>query len=273
MSFGKRLTPPGQRKEAPAPTWAAAPLSTASVEQSATVRVHAMRDTMLELLGVACSIADAVRNDGAVALPGLDSALHSDTTPLNIRGFNEHFTYTEGGRTLHPVYGYLQAGPQASVDISTQVQIHHLVLRIMELNVFCQRAEREGALRVALQSPKLPPLVDRILVGCAFFAGFFENLATSQTMLEPGSVTRLPLDFDFSKLAANSERRRLMAFDRMLAPETQESLLPLKKWPFVGIEKATTPHAGQRFVDGVYFPKDLAPQPLAPLIRNGMTAA
>lgn len=237
------------------------------------MRLVEMRDTMLRLLDTAISIANAVRSNEDIPLPGLDVEIHENTTPLDIKGFQEHFTFTdEDGNTQHPVYGYIVPGSSVTMNQMAQSQIYSLVMRMMEMNVYCQRACKDGALRVALQSPRFPPLVDRILAGCAFFAGYFENIALTQPLVAPGAQTLQP-QFDLATLATNMERRRLMAYDRMLYPETLETLLPFQSWPFIGMETPTRPHSGQKFVRGVYFPRGLTPPELPPVIRTNKLAA
>lgn len=245
-----------------------------SREARTAARLADMRDTMLRLLGTAIGIADAVRNNEDIALPGLDIEIHANTTPFDIKGFHEHFTYKDDdGNTLHTVYGYMVPGNTADINQMAQSQIYSLVARMMEMNLHCQRAYKEGALLVALQSPRFPPLVDRILAGCAFFAGYFENLALTQPLVEPGSNETAQPQFDMAALAVNMERRRLMAFDRMLFPETLETLLPFQSWPFFGVETPTRPHSGQKFVNGVYFPRGLTPPEVPPVIRSRPAAA
>lgn len=262
MSFGKRRTPP----KATAPALPVAAPVEGLAASPAPERYAAWSERMLGILGQISLIAAAIREDGIIEVRGMDTETHPDTTPVNVKGVDEHFMFLDAGKIVHPVYGYVQPTVPGHVDQSAQLHIHQLVARVMELNLYCQRAVRDDALAVALQSPKLPPLVDRILVGSAFLAGYFENMAITQPLLmtgeKPGSI-----DFDWARLAGNMERRRLMAVDRMLVPATADELTPWRKWPFLGVETATKPHAGQKFHQGIYFPVGMAPAPIGPGIR------
>lgn len=274
MSFGKRRNfVSGKPAQFTLPS-AAAPSTTRPPEPvtapplaappRAEERLTHLRDTMLRLLAQTALIADAIRDDASIDLPGLDTDLHADTTPLDLRDLEEHFTVADPAQTLHPVYGYAVPAAPARVDSSAQVHLHQLVGNMMELNLFCQRAERSGALRVALQTPKLPALVDRILIGAAFFAGYFENLAATGGGLTAGAPA-FPASFE--PLQATMERRRLMALDRMLDPQSFARHLPLASWPFVGVETLTRAHGGERFANKVYFPHGLVPPAVQPILR------
>ena len=276
MPFGKRSTPPGRSSPAgplygqaaglgqvatPLPTWL-----------SAEQRLLALRDIMLQLLGQAALVAEAVRSDGTLELTGLDTALRPQTTPLDIRGIDEPFTFDEGGGLAHAVFGYIVPAAPARVDSSAQVHLEQLAARVLELNHFCQRAQWDGALRVALQSPKLPALIDRILVGCAFFAAFFDNLLLTRSVLA-AATQDIPPAVDFDRLQENAARRHLMASDHMFSAPSLNELMPFAACPYVAVETTFRPHAGERFVNGIYFPEGLAPQPTPPLMLLDVTGA
>jgi hypothetical protein len=267
MSFGKRRPSAAASRTAPAPD-----PENSKPEQTSEQRYLAARDTMLRLLATTASIADAMREDEEFPITGLDTELQAFTTPLDIVVFDEHFTFVSDGKTLHSVFGYILPEAPSKVDNSAQLHLHALAARIMELNLYCQRAKRDEALRVALQSPKLPTLIDRILVGAAFFAAYFENLVITQPMMGDGTTLSAPL-FGMKSLATNMERRRLMAADRMMEPKRLEEHLPFRKWPFMGVEILAKPHVGQRFSNKVYFPKLLTTPNVPALLRGGSLSA
>ena len=267
MSFGKRRPSAAASRTAPAPE-----TESSKPEQTSEQRYLAARDTMLRLLATTSSIADAMRDDEEFPITGLDTELQAFTTPLDIVVFDEHFTFVSEGKTLHSVFGYILPEAPSKVDNSAQLHLHALAARIMELNLYCQRAKRDEALRVALQSPKLPTLIDRILVGAAFFAAYFENLVITQPMMGDGTTLSAPL-FGMKSLATNMERRRLMASDRMMEPKRFDEHLPFRKWPFMGVEVLAKPHVGQRFSNKVYFPKLLTTPNVPALLRGGSLSA
>lgn len=262
MAFGKRISPPSKPGAETNARQAEAKVSATSPNE----RYAAWSAHMLAIVGACTSVAVAIRENDVVELLGLDSELHPDTTPIDVKGIEAHFSISDDGRTMHPVYGYVQATAPKHVDQSGQLHLHQLVARVMELNLYCQRAVRDDALRVALQSPKLPPIVDRILVSGAFFVAFFENLAITQPAMIRGD-NPVAMLLDRPELATNLERRMLLARDRMLAPETADELMPWRKLPFIGVETATKPHAGQKFHQGVYFPVGMAPVSIGGGIR------
>lgn len=263
MAFGKRRVPPKKPGDTSAPIKPALP---AEAQRTQAERMAAWLEVMDGILRDASVIAAAVHDEGAITVRGLDTEVHPDTTPISVKGIDEHFAVYDGARPVHPIYGYVLPTTPTQIDQSAHLHLHKLIARVMELNVYCQRAEREGAIAVALQAPKFPPLLDRILVASAFFAAYFENLALTQPMLLAGAAANAST-IDWKRLTQSHERRRLMAVDRMLAPHTFDDLLPFRKWPSIGIETTVAPHAGQRFINGIYFPVSLSPAPMGPGLR------
>lgn len=233
-------------------------------EKSTQQRLIDFSETMIGLFTQAASIAETIRTGGT--LDGLDGEYQPEAGPIDIRVLDGYFTFTQRGRTFHPIYGYALPGSSSEVNDGAQLHLHQLTSRMIELNGFCQRAAQDDALGVALQLPALPELVDRILVGSAFFVAYFENLAltTSQSSTAEPSVTAI----DYAPLAANLERRRLMASDHMLVPEKLEAYVPFGPWPHIGVETLTRAQQGQRFINKVYFTKDKLPPRVPILVRN-----
>ena len=279
MSFGKRpasttgyraistveRAEPRLEPDGSAPVEAIAPQAP-RVEKSTPQRLLDLSETMLGILAQTITVANAIRNDGSITLTGLDTEFQPEATPVDIRALEEFFTFTERGRTFHPIYGYALSDTQTETNDSAQHHLHQLTSRIIELNVFCQRAAQDDALGVALQLPALPELVDRILVGAAFFAAYFENLALIKSHTAANNETPSPT-IDFAPLSNNMERRRLMASDQMLAPDKIGAYAPFGPWPHIGIETLTRAQQGQRFINKIYFPKDKMPSRAPILVR------
>ena len=250
MAFGKRTTVPGKATSAQA-----APTTNQAAVQPAPVmeRAAALRDVMLRLLGETGNVAEAIRCNGSVRMPGMDDEIDAEGPPLSLRGFHEHFATAENGQAAYSVFVYASAHDFGVFDPAAQVHLHQLNGRIMDLNRFCQQAQLDGALGVALQSPKLPPQIDRILVGTAFFAALFDTVMLTQLHVAGKTMRVLPAD-TIASVTDSFERHKLMAFDRMLAPHSLAELLPSKMAPIYGVETIWKAHAGQRFINGVYFP-------------------
>lgn len=263
MAFGKRRVPPRKPGDVSAPVRPALP---PEALRTPAERSAAWLEAMDGILCDASVIAAAVREEASIVVRGLDTEVHPDTTPISVKGIDEHFAVFDGARPVYPIYGYVLPTSPTQIDQSAHLHLHQLVARVMELNVYCQRAEREGAIAVALQAPRFPPLLDRIMVASAFFAAYFENLALTQPLLLAGATANAAT-IDWRRLAQSHERRRLMALDRMVAPQTFDDLLPYRKWPSIGIETTVVPHAGQRFINGIYFPVGMSPAPMGPGLR------
>ena len=248
MAFGKRpLTP----------------ASTATVAavlphvRTSEVRHIDLRDTMLRLLQTTGSIAEAIRTNGTIMLSGvIDDTIDPSAAPVELRDIAEHFSFSDGTNLLHPFFGYATPDRPEQIDPGAQFQILELVTRIRELNAHCQDGHRNEALGVALQSTKLPRIVDGILVAAAFFAAYFENLATTQAFITGSAQGRLLPDF--AMLKASYHRHKLMAYDRMLSPENLDRLSPNPVWPQLGVEIPRRHEAGEQFVHGIYFPSAYA---------------
>jgi hypothetical protein len=230
-------------------------------------RFDALRDLMIKWLETTVSIAAAIRENEVIALPGFSGELMADVSPLDIRPLEENFTVAHNGRAMHASFGYAVPGAPNRAVASAQPHLYQLTTRILELNVFCQRAQLTDSLRLALQAPKLPPLIDRILVGTAFFAAYFEiyaelpagTIAKARRLVDAGEVDRMKNILDM---------RLLRASDAMFAPREMTALLPFKDWPFIGNETLTATHPGERFANKVYFPASASPPKVLSVLRS-----
>lgn len=213
-----------------------------------------MRAAMLGFLDVGTRLAEAVRNNGSITLRGLDEDIDDLGPPLDLRGFREQFIIRDGGRRAHALYVY--ASPDfARIDPGAQGHLHDLAGRAVELNRYCQQASKDEALAVALQAPRLPPMVDALIVGAACFAAYFETLAAARPYYTANPCRAVPQPV-LGEMREIHQRYRLMAADRMLAPEHLDALVPQKAWPLVGVETVWPEHAGERFINHVYFPAE-----------------
>jgi hypothetical protein len=243
-----------------APSIATTPLTQSALQDDqrdsklAAQRLIDFSETMFAFLGQTIEIADAIRTGGSIELKGWDVDLQPEVTPIDIRVLDDYFTLVEKGRTYHPTYGYALPESPTRPDDGAQLHLHQLTSRIVELNTFCQLAARDDALAVALQLPELPELVDRILVGTAHFTAYFQNLALIKAHA-PSALSTI----DFAPLLENVERRRLLANDKMLAPEKFEAYVPFGPWPCIGVETLTPSTTEARFPNKVYFPQDKQP--------------
>ncbi len=260
MAFGKRVKPPASLAAATTEPVAAS-VATAPRHSTCAQRSEDLRQVFLQFLTDAGNIATAIRENGSIAMPGMDVDVDPLGPPLSLRGFQEFFTHADNGQTMHSVFVYSDATALGTLDPSAQVHLQVLTGRILELNRYCQQAVKDDALGVALQSPKLPIVVDRIIVGTAFFAAFFDTLAIARPCLAATPMRALG-KAELTRIADSFERHQLMAFDRMLAPQMLAELLPSKTWPQVGVETVWKAHAGEQFINGVYFPAEHA-RPIA----------
>lgn len=248
MAFGKRLRPQAVAQRAPEPP---TPGSTSS-------RYTALQDQFLELFAAAAAITHAIQNDGTIHVRSYGSDIQPDAGPISLMGFAEHFVVESPGQMLYPFFVYVSPARPEHLDPSAQFQIHDLITKIRNLNVYCQRAAADDALAMALHGPEFPERIDRLLVGTAYFVAFFENLAQTQPFVSgPATDAAQP---DFTSLKARLDGRLLMAEDRMLVPKRIAEFVPGHAWPHLGVEVLRRREAGQELVDGVYFPADLARQ-------------
>lgn len=251
MAFGKR---PVTTAQPIVPVIDAAALPP---ERAADERHAALRDLMLRIVIDTGAIAEAVRDNGRVDVTGIADENDPAGSPVPVRDLLDHFSFNEGGVLLHPFFGYATPSAPEQIDPSAQFQMLELIKHVRALNAFCQEGYRDEALAVALQSPKLPALVDRILAGAAYFAAYFDNLAVTHSFVSgvaaPGKT--LP---DFAKLQNTFDRYKLMATDRMLNPARIDALLPVAPWPHLGVEIARLHEYGQQCVHGLYFPSTYA---------------
>lgn len=282
MGFGKRAVPPGKptalvSSPAIAGTNAggfdSAPLvDTASPASTPQQRTEDLRQAMLRLLMQAGDIATAIRENGIIAVRGVDDEIDPAGPPLVLRGFREFFTHVASGKTMNSVYAYSDAPALGVLDPNAQFHLQVLTGRIFELNRYCQQAVKDDALGVALQSPSLPPLVDRIIAGTAYFAGFFDGVAISRPYFGAVPVRSIPSSV-MARLTDSYERHKLMASDRMLQPQALLDMLPSRRWPQVGIETLWASHPGERHINGVYFPAEHAKPILAGQVSSSGAVA
>lgn len=244
MAFGKRrILPAGSERR------------TAHVDASVPVagRVELLRDQILDVMMGAGRIADAIRNQTTVAMPVITEEPDPESGPLSLKGFTAHFIETSGAGLSHPMYAYGSPSRKGPIDPNAQYHLQQLTGQVLAFNLFCQRAELDEALGVALQAPTVPDIVDSILIRSAFFVAFFDNLIALAAM--PGAT---PDERTMAAQRFNLDRHLLMAKDMMLAPDRADTLVPLKGWPFIGVELPVEPHTGDYFINGVYFPADSA---------------
>lgn len=252
MAFGKRPLPQ------PAPAAVASPISTpieiaSPAELTDAERHQAMREIMLGILGGAGRVAEAVRSNGMLNLTGIAEEIDPTTAPIELRELKEQFTFLQNGAVVHPFYCYTNPAQPGHVDPSAQFQIYELVRAARDLNVFCQEAERDEALAVALQTPLLPALVDQILASASFFAAYFDCL----TRMHALTANKQPVH-DLATLKRVYDHHKLMATDLMVVPETYDALAPQVAWPHIGIELLRQQEGDESFVSGVYFPAEYA---------------
>ncbi|MGE3916940.1 MAG: hypothetical protein AB7F78_14705 [Hyphomicrobiaceae bacterium] len=243
MAFGKRRIAPaaGSRSSG----LLAEGLSTAQ-------RLEALRDSMLAMLEVAGQLADAVRNDTGVAMPVVADEADATAGPFVLKGFHDNFIAVGPAGISHVMYGYGLPEGGGPIDPNAQFHLQQLTGQALALNLYCQHAERDEVLGVALQSPQVPDVIDSILVRSAFFTAYFDNMLTAETAVRQPSSRQIPA------MRENLDRYLLMARDRMLAPFRAQHLLPFKDWPFVGVELPVAAHEGDYFLNAVYFPADHA---------------
>lgn len=242
MSFGKRNSVPTEQ--------GTSGLADTSAELTRHERLTALRDDLMGLLKTAGQIADAVRQQASVPMPAIVDEPDPETGPLSLVGFIDHFVYLERGSIRHTLLIETGAAPGETFSYRPQHEFHELTGRIMELNLFCQRAQLDDALAIALQSPDVPEMVDNILAGIGYFASFVEKVIAS-----------LPAGERLGRAdehAATIERIGLMAKDKMLAPGRNDCRWSDLPRPFRGNIAAMEPHDGDYFINSVYFPAELA---------------
>jgi len=243
MIFGKR---------AAAPASMSVPAGRRSQDGTPISRIGHLRDHLLALFATAQRIADAVNQQGIIPVPVIVDDTDPEAGPLVLKGFSEHFLTQDTGGLGHLVYGYRNPQGDGTVDPNAQYHLQQMTGQILAFNLYCQRAELEDALGVALQAPDVGSTVDSMLVRLAFFCALFDNMLTVQP--RNGLVPHI----DLQRHRANLDRYLLMASDKMLEPGRLKDLLPIKGWPLIGVELAYEPHDGDYFINGVYFPAEHA---------------
>lgn len=237
MAFGKRPVAPSNPSR---------PSINAIGDGRQPSRAQQLRDHMVALLGTARVVADAVRVEGVFPMPAIADAFVPEEGPLALKGFPEYFTTRGAQGPGHVIFAYGQPGG-GGIDPNAQYHLQQLTGQILTFNLYCQRAAGDEALAVALQAPEVPHLVDAILIRSAYFAAFFDNML---------GICSGPADLQRQR--SNLDNHLLMAQDKMLDPGRRASLVPLKGWPFIGVEVPYPPHDGDAFVNGVYFPAEYA---------------
>lgn len=244
MAFGKR-------PNASQTTMTRMPRTDAGMSQRD--RWEKLRDQMLALLDTAHRVADAVSGEGSLSMPVIAGEPEATAGPFELKGFHEHFVKANRSGFTHLIFAYTHPSSGEGVDPNAQYHLQQLTGQALAFNLYCQRAELDEALIVALQSPDVPQVIDALLVRSAFFAAYFDNMLAAMPD-EAGEA--LARNAGWHK--ANLTRHLLRAQDKMLAPENLEKLTPLKGWPFVGVELDIAPHDGDYFINGVYFPAEHA---------------
>lgn len=254
MAFAKRLAP------SPASNNDSGHRRLPSTSTRAPVeRYQAFRQTLLSIYAEVVAITDAVKANGTIAMRGFGGVMDPESSPVMIRGIGERFLVHEDGETLHAMFTFVSPDHLDRIDPSAQLQLHELVTGIRDLNTYCQAAERDEALGVALQSPSFPERIDRIVALAAFFAGYFENLAAVGP-IPVGLPGKARPGIDLAALGTTLDRHKLMALDRMVEPDSFARHWPAYEWPHLGAELVRRPETGQDVSTGVYLPAQYARQ-------------
>lgn len=248
--------PFGRRRDAPSTVGAARRALSEPAPAEAT-RLEELRDHLASLMDAMGKIADAVREEGTIAnMPVILDEIDPETGPLRVKGLQERFCIGAGRTLRHAVYVFASPTGQGETDLSAQHQLQALFGDILAFNRYCQRAHLDEALGVALQSPHVPEVIDRILWRSAYFTAFFDNLVQKEIAGAAGGV---PASSDAER--RNVEKRLLMAEDKMLEPSHAKAMPPIApSHPYTAVETMVEPHRGDYFLNGVYVPARLAEQ-------------
>lgn len=269
MAFGKRKTPPGNGEHNA--TTRCPPLH--AEPSPIKERLGALRAIMDRCLTQAAELAGAIERMEMLDASRFGPATRHDQYPIDISDLASHFSWGAGSHRLNAVYAYAYpagpSGPELAAalegcDTRAQLNLLDLATDILQINATCSAANREGVLGVAVQSPGIRETVDRVIVPAAFFSGFFESMLIAQPKFS-GAAGERDKPLDLARLKAVMERRLAVARNAMLAPERYDDLVPNKRWPIVGLELGCHDHEGQRFLNEVYLPKELAEPVLAKL--------
>ncbi|MEZ5818041.1 MAG: hypothetical protein R3D44_13250 [Hyphomicrobiaceae bacterium] len=215
-------------------------------------RLDRLRDGLMALLATAQKIADAVRDQGQVPVPLLADETDPEAGPFVLKGFAEHFIRRSRSGLGHVIYAYRRPDGDGTIDPNAQFHLQQMLGELLSFNLYCQRAEMDEALAVALQAPDVALRIDSMLAKLAFFAAFFDNMIALLPKERHSTAE------DLEQRLANIERHLLMARDKMFSPQDFEQHLPSIEWPFVGVEVAFAPHDDDYFINCVYFPAEYA---------------
>jgi hypothetical protein len=210
-------------------------------------RLLHMHEALSALLDTGLRIAEAVHNHGMIPVPVTGDETEPEAGPFVLRAFTDNFVVHGAAGIGHVVYGYQRPNGDGVIDPNAQFHLQQVIGELLTFNLYCQRAEMEGALGVALQAPGVAERVDGILIKLAFFAAFFENMAAS-------SGEGVLSDAAIERQRGTIERQLLVAQDKMSNGDRLEGHIPPVEWPFVGVELAFEPHDGDYFINCVYFP-------------------
>ena len=252
MPFGKRALP----VSTPPVSANLAPSQVPPVQLPSADRHRAMKEIMLRIFADAAPVAEAVRSNGAIMLTGVAEEVDPATAPIELRDLKEQFTFIDNGTVMHPFYCYQSTEPPGHVDPSAQFQIYELVCAARDLNVFCQEAQQDGALGIALQTPRLPGLVDQIIVSATYFAAYFDCLAHTHNLSQANAHGQRAHDAAAHQLTF--ERHKLMATDKMVVPDTYTKRVPNASRQIIGVELVRPQESSESFIHGIYFPAEYA---------------
>ncbi len=257
MSFGKRT-------QLPSPRLGEGPQLMPGMVLSYD-RIEALHLSIIGLLKQTGMIAAAIREQGTVTVPPVAEEPDPEAGPVGVKGFLEHFAFLENDKITHAMLALADGRDEARLDFAPQLRLADLMGRVMDLNIFCQQAELDGALGVALQSPHIPDIVDGVLADAAWLASFTDRIIAALPADErPAERTE---DAAPGAPGQNLERYYLMASDIMLKPDRIARLGPP---PGADADKLArlvpiAPHAGDYFINGVYLHAGAAEEMLARL--------
>lgn len=234
-------------------------------------RPTALRDDLLRLHGQAAGLAGVVRSRAPLDPLLLEAATEPTSYPLLVEDFQRHFSHTDSGRLLHSVYCLAPAGEPDRAEPLLQIKLIELMGVVLELNRRCLSAHKDDALSIALQSDDMARAVDQVIVQSTVAAALLGTLVADQSRGPfDGALSAADLDRNRETIVAAIARTR----SHMIEPLTFERHIPKLNWPAVVSERLVEPHPGERMINDVYAPADLArPEALEVPLHPSASAA
>ncbi|MFV0297500.1 MAG: hypothetical protein ACK5JT_15400 [Hyphomicrobiaceae bacterium] len=217
--------------------------------------IEGLHLALVDLLKSIGRISSAIHDHRVIPVPVVADQPDPEAGPVKLKGFADHFAFIENDRITHTILALAPSDPAIAIDTGPQRRLADALGRIRNLNLFCQQAQLDDAIGVALQSPHIPAFIDETLAEIAWLATFTdraiaalpEDMKPTPSAVEVNVATpETGLQDRYLRMAADM----MLTGARIIRPADRPGADPAMRPVMLPV----APHTEDYFINGVYLP-------------------